>query len=116
VLTKYNKEMPITQTSSGTELGPECGGGTIPVAEAAKGFDQTVRKIDQGRKPAKDETHFTSETTNQGTWKNGPAGLPLMSKEGEALAKKSAPRNAFTVPNKIQSSSADRFMRGGHRG
>jgi len=108
----YNMPMPVSQTSSGCELGPECGGGEIPTAEAAKGFDATVRKIDAGRKAGRDETVFTSETTNQGTWKNGPAGLPLLSDAGEKLAVKSAPRNAFVVPNKIQSSSVDKLMRG----
>jgi len=108
-----NMPMPRSQTSSGAELGPECGGGAIPVAEAAKGFDATVRKIDAGRKAGRDETVFTSETTNQGTWKNGPAGLPLMSPEGEKLAAKSAPRNALVVPNKITTSAVDKLMRGG---
>jgi len=114
MLTRYNREMPATQISSGAELGPECGGpGEIQTASAAKGgLDAVIKKIDQGRKPAKDETHFTSETTNQHPQPNGPAGLPLMSAAGEALAKKSAPRNAFTVPNKIQSSSVDKLMRG----
>jgi len=113
MLPKYNKEMPRSQTSSGAELGPECGGGEIPVAEAAKGFDATVRKIDAGRKPATDETVFTSETTNQHPQKNGAPGLPLMSPAGDALAKKTAPRNAFVVVGKIQTSTVDRFMRGG---
>ena len=108
-----NMPMPISQTSSGCELGPECGGGEIPTAEAAKGLDAAVRKIDSGKKFATDETVFKSSTTNQGTWKNGPAGLPLLSAAGEKLAKKSAPRSAFVVAGKIQSSSADRFMRGG---
>jgi len=114
MLTRYNREMPVTQISSGAELGPECyPGGEIPVAEAAKGFDQTVRKIDQGRKPAVDETVFKSSTTNQHRQPNGAPGLPLMSPEGEALAKKSAPRSALVVAGKIQTSTVDRLMRGG---
>jgi len=114
VLTKYNKEMPVSQTSSGCELGPECGGpGEIQTAAAAKGgLDAVIKKIDQGRKPAVDETVFTSETTSHASLPNGPAGLPLMSAAGAKLAKKSAPRSAFVVPNKIQSSSVDRLMRG----
>jgi len=108
-----NMPMPISQISSGTELSKECGGpGEIQQSEAGKGLDQAIRKIDSGRKSGKDETVFKSSTTNQGTWKNGPAGLPLMSPEGEKLAAKSAPRNAFVVPNKIQSSSVDKLMRG----
>ncbi|HTV59424.1 MAG TPA: hypothetical protein VMJ93_11190 [Verrucomicrobiae bacterium] len=112
----YNMPMPVSQTSSGCELGPECGGGEIPTAEAAKGLDAAIRKIDAGKKFTADETVFKSSTTNQHPQPNGAPGLPLMSAAGEALAKKSAPRNAFTVPNKIQSSSVDKIMRGGHRG
>jgi len=110
----YNMPMPISQTSSGCELSPECGGsGEIPTAAAGAGLDVAIRKIDAGRKPATDETVFTSETTSHASLPNGPAGLPLLSAAGAKLAKKSAPRSAFVVAGKIQSSSADRFMRGG---
>jgi len=113
MLPKYNREMPRSQTSSGCELGPECASGEIQQAEAGKGLDQAVRKIDSGRKPAKDETRFTSETTSHASLPNGPSGLPLMSPAGEKLAAKSAPRNAFVTREKITTSAVDKLMRGG---
>jgi len=48
-------------------------------------------------KSQKDETEFTSATTNHGNYPNGMSGLPLMSKAGESLASHSAPQSAFTL-------------------
>lgn len=55
-------------------------------------------------------TEFTESSTENGSNENGLPGLPLMSSEGAALAKKSAPNSAFDR-KPIPASEVDRAMR-----
>jgi hypothetical protein len=45
----YNRIVPLSQRSSGSELDPVCGSG-IEQAEAGTGLDAAIKKIDGGKK------------------------------------------------------------------
>lgn len=116
--TKYpNKPLqswvPKSMRDSGVYLDEGCG--DIEQAEAGISYDHAMKEIDGPKSRAKDETTFTSESTNHGNNENGPAGLPLMSAAGNKLAKKTAPSSALVVSEQIGTSAVDRAMRGGKR-